>query len=185
MTNNRAETNKIWGYALAVGFVLFLVLKFPAGYSFWPALFLAILIAILFAILFWIAFYRDAEEAEAEAVAQPSAPAPKAAAQAAPASPKAATPVEKPAAEKKPAAPKKAPASKPKAAAEGKKDDLRKIKGLGPAMEKKLNAAGYSTYQQMGALKKAEALALDEQLGLGGRIERDEWVKQAKALAKG
>lgn len=181
MTKNRAETNKIWGYALAVGFVLFLVLKFPAGYSIWPALFLAILIAILFAILFWIAFYRDAEEAETEAVTRPSAPAPKAAAQA---SPKAPTLVEKPSAEKKPAASKKAPASKPKVAAEGK-DDLKKIKGLGPAMEKKLNAAGYSTYQQMGALKKAEASALDEQLGLGGRIERDEWVKQAKALAKG
>ena len=175
-SQNRAETNKIWGYALAVGVVLFLVLKFPAGYSFWPALFLAILIAILFAILFWIAFFRGEEEATAPSAQPATAPSPAKVTEPAPVV-EAEKPAEKPKAAKKATAPKKT-------AAAGK-DDLKKIKGLGPAMEKKLNEAGFASYEQIGALKKADAATLDEKLGLGGRIERDEWVKQAKALAKG
>ncbi|MAU66754.1 phasin family protein [Hyphomonas sp.] len=63
-------------------------------------------------------------------------------------------------------------------------DDLSQITGVGPAMVKKLNAAGIYSVAQLAALKKAEAEKLDEQIGARGRVTRDEWVKQAKVLAK-
>nr|WP_321440960.1 phasin family protein [uncultured Hyphomonas sp.] len=63
-------------------------------------------------------------------------------------------------------------------------DDLSQITGVGPAMVKKLNAAGIYSFAQLATLKKAEAEKLDEQIGARGRVTRDEWVKQAKALAK-
>lgn len=63
-------------------------------------------------------------------------------------------------------------------------DDLSQISGVGPAMVKKLNAAGIYSFAELAALKKAEAEKLDEQIGARGRVTRDEWVKQAKVLAK-
>jgi predicted flap endonuclease-1-like 5' DNA nuclease len=63
-------------------------------------------------------------------------------------------------------------------------DDLTKITGVGPALVKKLNAEGITTYAQIAALKKADIDALDEKIGARGRITRNAWVKQAKALMK-
>jgi predicted flap endonuclease-1-like 5' DNA nuclease len=63
-------------------------------------------------------------------------------------------------------------------------DDLSKITGVGPAMVKKLTAEGITTYAQIAALKKADIDALDEKIGARGRITRNAWVKQAKALMK-
>tara|TARA_R110000764_G_scaffold64447_4_gene135625 strand:+ start:20532 stop:21395 length:864 start_codon:yes stop_codon:yes gene_type:complete len=72
--------------------------------------------------------------------------------------------------------------AKPKAAAVA--DDLSKITGVGPALVKKLTAEGITTYAQIAALKKADIDALDEKIGARGRITRNAWVKQAKALIK-
>ena len=80
----------------------------------------------------------------------------------------------------KKAAPKKAPAKK----AEGA-DDLTKISGVGPVIVGKLNDMGITTFDQIAKLKKADIEEIDEKLNFKGRIERDEWVKQAKELAKG
>lgn len=63
-------------------------------------------------------------------------------------------------------------------------DDLSKITGVGPAMVKKLAAEGITTYAQIAALTKAEVVALDEKIAARGRITRNNWVKQAKALKK-
>lgn len=63
-------------------------------------------------------------------------------------------------------------------------DDLSKITGVGPALVKKLNAEGITTYAEIAALKKADIDALDEKIGARGRITRNAWVKQAKALMK-
>ena len=63
-------------------------------------------------------------------------------------------------------------------------DDLSKITGVGPAMVKKLAAEGITTYAQIAALTKAEIVALDEKIAARGRITRNNWVKQAKALKK-
>jgi large subunit ribosomal protein L21 len=86
----------------------------------------------------------------------------------------------KPAAKAK-AAPAKAKAAAPTAAAGA--DDLKQLSGVGPALEKKLHAAGVTSFAQIAAWTDADVAATDEQLSLKGRIEREGWIAQAKALA--
>ncbi len=64
-------------------------------------------------------------------------------------------------------------------------DDLQLIAGVGPKNEQLLHGLGIYTFAQVGAWKKAEREWVDSYLRFKGRIEREEWVKQAKALAKG
>lgn len=64
-------------------------------------------------------------------------------------------------------------------------DDLKMISGVGPKIEGILNELGIFTYAQVASWKKAEREWVDGYLNFKGRIERDDWVKQAKALAKG
>jgi peptide/nickel transport system ATP-binding protein len=64
-------------------------------------------------------------------------------------------------------------------------DDLKLISGVGPKIESILNDLGIYRFEQVAAWKKAERQWVDGHLKFGGRVERDEWVKQAKALAKG
>jgi NADH-quinone oxidoreductase subunit E len=66
-----------------------------------------------------------------------------------------------------------------------KPDDLKMISGVGPKIEKILHELGIFTFAQVAAWKKAEREWVDGYLKFSGRIERDDWVKQAKALAKG
>ena len=67
---------------------------------------------------------------------------------------------------------------------DGEADDLKKIGGLGPVLEKKLNEYGIYHFRQIAALKKADIAQIDEALDLKGRIERDDWLKQAKDFMK-
>jgi NADH-quinone oxidoreductase subunit E len=76
----------------------------------------------------------------------------------------------------------RAPVKKSKPA---RPDDLKAISGIGPKLEQVLNKFGVWTYGQVAALGDAEIAWLDEQLGFGGRIDRDGWVEQAKSLASG
>ena len=64
-----------------------------------------------------------------------------------------------------------------------KPDDLTRIRGIGPAIERKLHARGVTTFQQIADLTGEELSALDDALDFRGRIERDEWVAQAQKLA--
>ena len=64
-------------------------------------------------------------------------------------------------------------------------DDLKMISGVGPKIEGILNDLGIYTFAQIAGWKKAEREWVDGYLKFAGRIERDDWVKQAKALAKG
>lgn len=64
-------------------------------------------------------------------------------------------------------------------------DDLKKLSGVGPALEKKLHAAGVTTFAQIAAWGEADIAEFDEKLSFKGRIEREGWVDQAKDLAKG
>ena len=70
-------------------------------------------------------------------------------------------------------------------AAVGIVDDVEIIGGVGPALKKKLAAAGVTTLTQIAAMSAAEMAKLDEDLKLGGRTEREEWVEQAKELLAG
>jgi NADH-quinone oxidoreductase subunit E len=64
-------------------------------------------------------------------------------------------------------------------------DDLKLISGVGPKIEGTLHELGIFTFAQVAGWKKAERDWVDGYLNFKGRIERDDWVKQAKALAKG
>jgi len=68
--------------------------------------------------------------------------------------------------------------------AQGEPDDLKKIKGVGKVLEGKLNAAGIFHFWQVAALKADQIKDLEEEMSFPGRIERDDWVAQAKDLAK-
>lgn len=79
----------------------------------------------------------------------------------------------------------KTPAAKAKPVAAEVPDNLKQIKGVGPAIEAKLNAAGINSFAQIAAWTKKEQAEFSEQLSFAGRIEREDWVSQAKLLAKG
>lgn len=64
-------------------------------------------------------------------------------------------------------------------------DDLKLISGVGPKIEETLHELGIFTFRQVASWKKAEREWVDGYLNFHGRIEREDWVKQAKALAKG
>lgn len=91
------------------------------------------------------------------------------------------------ASEKAPA--KKAPAKKTaapkKAVKSASGDDLKKISGVGPALEAKLHENGVTSYAQIAGWTDADVAEMDEKLSFGGRIERDDWIAQAKELSKG
>ncbi|MEY4930794.1 MAG: hypothetical protein RI909_1518 [Bacteroidota bacterium] len=65
-------------------------------------------------------------------------------------------------------------------------DDLKKIKGIGPVIEKKLNMLGIVSFKQISELSDE---ALDQVAHtlkfFPERIKRDNWVQQAKELTKG
>lgn len=68
---------------------------------------------------------------------------------------------------------------------DGTPDDLKEIKGIGPKFEADLNAKGVYYFRQIAAWKKADVKTVEDTIKkFPGRIERDEWVKQAKALSK-
>ncbi len=79
---------------------------------------------------------------------------------------------------------KKAAPKKAAAAATDVKDDLKLLSGVGPALEKKLNEAGVTSFAQIAAWTEADIAAFDEKLSFKGRIEREGWVAQAQDLAK-
>ena len=88
-----------------------------------------------------------------------------------------------------PAKPAKAEARPAKAETASKSaagsDDLKKLSGVGPALEKKLHDAGVTSFAQIAAWTEADVAAIDEQLSFKGRIEREGWIAQARELAQG
>lgn len=65
------------------------------------------------------------------------------------------------------------------------KDDLKRISGVGPKLEQTLNDLGIYHFDQVAKFKKKDIAWVDERLRFKGRIERDDWMSQAKILAKG
>ncbi|MEM1430932.1 MAG: 50S ribosomal protein L21 [Pseudomonadota bacterium] len=128
-------------------------------------------------------------EAAAPAPVKKAAPKKKAAAPAEPAAEAPATATEAPAAE---APATEAPAaevtgSKPdnllSEARDGQPDDLKKISGVGPKLEKLLNTNGVFHFDQIAAWNDAEVAYMDDQLSFKGRIARDGWIDQATQFA--
>jgi len=90
----------------------------------------------------------------------------------------------KPAAKKTEKPKAEAPAAAANKNARGE-DDLSLLSGVGPVLEKKLREAGITTFRQIAELTPEAAKELDEKLKLRGRIEREEWIEQAKELMAG
>jgi NADH-quinone oxidoreductase subunit E len=147
--------------------------------------------------------------AEAKAEKQPAdkGPVSKAETKAAEAKPVKVSPASKTTAKTKPAPePKPAPAAKSasapaatpdegvaevepamlSAARDGGADDLKLIKGVGPKLEGVLNDLGVYHFDQIASWSAAEIAWVDARLKFKGRIERDDWIGQAKTIgAKG
>jgi len=108
---------------------------------------------------------KAAKVAEAPAAAAPVAPVAEAPAAAKPSL----DDPNRPAAVEKPATP----------------DDLKMISGVGPVMEAKLHDLGIYTFAQIAKWTEKEVAWVDSYLAFRGRIVRDDWIKQADALARG
>ncbi len=67
----------------------------------------------------------------------------------------------------------------------GEPDNLQIISGIGPKLEKLLHDMGIYYFAQIARWTKKDIAAVDDKLKFKGRIERDEWVRQAKLLAEG
>jgi len=70
-------------------------------------------------------------------------------------------------------------------APEGEPDDLKKISGVGPVLEKKLHGLGITKFAQVAAFTAEDIAKVDDALSFKGRIERDNWLEQAATLAAG
>jgi NADH-quinone oxidoreductase subunit E len=64
-------------------------------------------------------------------------------------------------------------------------DNLKLISGIGPKIEGILHSLGIYTFAQVASWKKEERDWVDGYINFKGRIERDDWVRQAEALARG
>lgn len=58
-------------------------------------------------------------------------------------------------------------------------DDLTRISGVGPVIVGKLAAMGITSFQQIADFTPEDIERVDNELNFKGRIERDEWLKQA------
>ena len=85
---------------------------------------------------------------------------------------------------KAPAEPAAAPASAP-VKPTGKADDLKRIRGIGVLIEKRLNAIGITTYEQVANWTAADIDRISQMLEFKGRIERESWVEHARILMSG
>ncbi len=175
-----------------VAFVAMLVL---GDLSVSAAGFLAAIVALVAAVVLYRGFASSSEvpaPVAAPSAAPVSTPAPAPAPVAEPEPEAASEPVAEvepePVAEAEPA-PAASSGDKPMgmdAPRDGAADDLKQIKGVGPKLEKQLNALGYWHFDQIAGWSDSDVAWVDENLeGFKGRVSRDGWVEQARVLAGG
>ena len=93
----------------------------------------------------------------------------------------------KPAKEVKPekeAKARKSPPAKEKKVTTTVSDDLKQLSGVGPALEKKLHAAGVKSFEQIAAWSAKDVEAINEKISSKGRVEKEGWIDQAKEKLK-
>lgn len=79
------------------------------------------------------------------------------------------------------------PAEKPKTLKKARAtgaDDLKTIKGIGKVLEDKLHGLGVFHFDQIAAWTDEEVNWVNDHLSFKGRIQREEWIPQAKRLAE-
>lgn len=68
---------------------------------------------------------------------------------------------------------------------DGKPDNLKLVRGIGPQNEGRLHALGIWHFDQIAGWTHDNALWIGSYLAFPGRIERENWIDQAKQLAAG
>lgn len=71
-----------------------------------------------------------------------------------------------------------------KSDADAEKDDLTRIKGIGPVIQRRLNEHGIRTFRQIAAWSDADIERIGKLLSFSGRIEREDWRGQAREILK-
>lgn len=66
---------------------------------------------------------------------------------------------------------------------EGEPDDLKRISGIGPGIERTLHELGIFHFRQIAAFTPENVAWVDRHLRFKGRIEREDWIGQARRLA--
>ena len=66
----------------------------------------------------------------------------------------------------------------------GEADDLTRIKGVAADLAGQLNGLGVIKFDQIANFSDDDIANVDETLSLGGRIEKDDWVRQAQGLGR-
>jgi large subunit ribosomal protein L21 len=61
-------------------------------------------------------------------------------------------------------------------------DKLTRIKGIGPVLEKKLHGLGITQFSQIARWGEEDIDKISDHLRFKGRIQREEWIKQAAEL---
>lgn len=64
-------------------------------------------------------------------------------------------------------------------------DELKKIKGIGAVIETTLNELGIYQFEQIATWTEQNIAWVENHLAFPGRIQREDWVEQAKTLANG
>lgn len=64
----------------------------------------------------------------------------------------------------------------------GEADDLKRINGIGPVLEAKLHELGIFHFKQIAEFTDEDIARIDQFLNFKGRIQREEWVSQAKKI---
>ncbi len=67
-------------------------------------------------------------------------------------------------------------------APQGNADDLTRIKGVGPVLQRKLNNIGFFHFWQIANLTEENIKWVDKFLDYPGRVERGNWLEQASKL---
>jgi len=70
-------------------------------------------------------------------------------------------------------------------APQGEKDDLTRINGVGPVIEETLNNLGVYHFWQVAQFSDEDVAKVNADIAFPGRIEREDWIAQAKVLADG
>lgn len=191
----------IGGAIGALGAAMLIILgDWTGGQALFAAVVLAGVLGTFFAVFLCGKSSGPVRVGTAGSTAQPAAPArPASASSPAAAAPQAEAPAPAPAAEPAPAAPVSDPVvPAPLSAGEGTRpagldgpreggaDDLKRIKGVGPKLERLLYSMGYYHFDQIAGWSAHEIAWVDENLqGFKGRVSRDNWVDQARLLAAG
>ena len=70
-------------------------------------------------------------------------------------------------------------------APDGEPDDLKQISGIGPGIEKILHELGIWHFRQIAQFTPDNVAWVNQRLRFKGRIEREDWINQARRLAAG